>query len=516
MTIQAKQMELTDVLEVSTNEEIKARTLIGSDHGDATKLRNAIDRAHEQGTHLFLCPDCAGALKLRCKDRRDGVQLPGPREFHFRHRLPNPACPSSKHYAGPTLTEAQMRARQYQGQQEGPLHKSMTGMLLECLKNDPAFTNPMKETRQCDDEDPRRWRCPDVSGVYRGQRVVFEIQLSSTFIDVMAARWAFYHRNDTMLVWVVRDYGKYAKQTHHDAFYPNNHNIFVVSENTLAASIDAGELLLECVWDEPIVRNGRLEGSSRHHDLVPFSGLTWDMDRLRLFHFDYEGARTRAEDQLEAAKAKERLHQEALKRQAQQHAAARQQAERSALRSAFFEHWARRVDRPYKPDARYNPNPEWAQLRKRLWDQRIFVGEKFEAVSGLIACLLDTRDFDPAEGGLRYSGYDGPRALFNHFSNILCHGNEHFHRRSIYLAALKGFGRESYLSDCDRKGNWLSKVARLQKDKDEHDHNHPATDDCPFPDDADIDLVCLLFPELVPLLKDLPTHESVHGRSRGL
>jgi len=97
-----------------------------------------------------------------------------------------------------------------------------------------------------------KWRQPDVSALYHGQRVAFEVQLSTTFLDVIALRRLFYLKEGGLLFWVFAKFEEFSRRlTMDDVFFNNNQNAFLVSGLTRDASFAAGDFLLDCVWAIP-------------------------------------------------------------------------------------------------------------------------------------------------------------------------------------------------------------------------------------------------------------------------
>jgi hypothetical protein len=52
--------------------------------------------------------------------------------------------------------------------------------------------------------DLKQWRRPDVSSLYKKQLVVFEGQLSTTFLNVIIDRKIFYQDNNACLLWIFK------------------------------------------------------------------------------------------------------------------------------------------------------------------------------------------------------------------------------------------------------------------------------------------------------------------------
>ncbi|MEG9134434.1 DUF6035 family protein, partial [Acinetobacter baumannii] len=69
------------------------------------------------------------------------------------------------------------------------------------LKVDKDFDNIRVES-VCKSIDLSEWRKPDVSALYLNKLIVFEGQLSTTFLNVIIDRKVFYQDNNACLIWI--------------------------------------------------------------------------------------------------------------------------------------------------------------------------------------------------------------------------------------------------------------------------------------------------------------------------
>ena len=279
--------EIAEVLDLATGEILDARAVIGSDKERALRLRMALRQGIAEDKPLMACPLCTVPVHL--------VSMAHARRFYFRHETEDGRCTAKTKGA---LSERQILAMKYDGARESEAHRRMKEILAESLRGDPDFSDVEIEPTWKGAEANSRRR-PDVRAVWRGTLpVAFEVQLSTTFLRVIAERRAFYLREGGLLLWVFRafDHGD-ARLAHEDIFYNNNRNAFVASEDTLAASKAAKALVLDCVWSEPHAEDGRLLWSPMEAR-VPFRNLTLDREGQRVFLFDADAARARAEADL--------------------------------------------------------------------------------------------------------------------------------------------------------------------------------------------------------------------------
>jgi competence CoiA-like predicted nuclease len=122
----------------------------------------------------------------------------------------------------------------------------MKEIIAESLRCDPNFSDVKIEPIWKGAEANQRRR-PDVRACWRGTLpVAFEVQLSTTFLRVIAERRQFYLSEGGLLFWVFQrfDLGD-ARLTQEDIFYNNNRNAFVASTDTLEASKKSNALVLD-------------------------------------------------------------------------------------------------------------------------------------------------------------------------------------------------------------------------------------------------------------------------------
>lgn len=267
---------IPEVLDLRTGALIPADVAIGNEYGPAIKLRMALRQSIVMGSPLYVCPCCGVPVHLVCHAAA--------RRFFFRHVLEDGRCTARTRGR---LSEAEICARKYNGAKESQAHRLMKAILAESLKCDPRFHDIQVETVVKGGDGT--WRKPDVQAIFDGMRVAFEIQVSTTFLRVLAERRAFYlQEGGSILVWVFQSFdADCARLTQDDIFYSNNSNLFIAGEETLTASRARGKCVLDCRWAEPFVENGQLR-TRWDGQLVAFEDLQIDRSGQRVFHFDYD------------------------------------------------------------------------------------------------------------------------------------------------------------------------------------------------------------------------------------
>lgn len=233
----------------------------------------------------FRCAHCGVGVTLRRSPQG---------RWHFRHLVEDGSC---RYQTKGVFSQNEFDARRYNGQKEGPLHIRMKRLIHESLDADRSVdpTSIGEEIRWKGKINPATWRRPDLQARRNDVRIAFEVQLSSTYVNVMSARRHFYLTEGGILFWILPSVSEESRrQFEDDVLYPNNCNMFAVDEQTRDLSRTHGELMLRCGYIEPLQEGWRVR--ERWHDkIVAMSELTIDLANQRVFCFDYEAARRKVE-----------------------------------------------------------------------------------------------------------------------------------------------------------------------------------------------------------------------------
>lgn len=417
--------QIDEVLDADHGVYVRSVDAIGTDRSAALQLRLDV-RARLGSNPRYRCAMCQTPVHLV-------ATLDGQR-FHFRHELEDGRCEARTRDG---LTYDRIAALKYQGLQESEPHKRMKRWLQDCLAADESFTDIAAEAtwRSIDGQS---WRRPDVRAVRSGLPVAFEIQLSTTFLKVIAERRNFYQAEGGLLLWVFARFDEGPRRlTQDDVFFNNNQNAFVITPETVRLSVERKALHLECVWTEPRY-DGQPQTLSRR--VVAFKDLTLEPHRQRAFFFDYEG------------------NKEALD---------------ASVRLAFESFWVATDD--ISADVR---DKRWRQLRRDL----VRRGVDTPQYPGMLPV--------PLLNGL-YSAKLGRCAnwRFSSFIEVAHRMAAHPQYLKYFREALAVYDRAGLIREQDRTGRWRAKVAGY---KDALERGDPAYE----PDRTYERLVSFLFPEL--------------------
>lgn len=262
----------------------------------AHQARMKIEESKQKGIAKYSCPLCAQTLSLR-----GGLQTKF--VMHFAHpRMPEHKCP---YKTSDNHTPEDLAAMKYNGLKETADHRLVKARLLKALRRDagvePGSIHSEKIYRA--KLPDKSWRKPDVDARWNGKSLIFEAQLSTTFVTVIANRRNFYTENGAELIWIFAKRpepdGGFMPFTNKDIFYNNNFNLFVVNSETETESAKQNCLVIEAWWPDPAtfsVEGPRIDWCSK---MVNLSQLTFNHKKRIVFFFNFEAAITEKEQREE-------------------------------------------------------------------------------------------------------------------------------------------------------------------------------------------------------------------------
>lgn len=271
--------EVAEVLDKETGEFVSHRELIGDDYERAVKLRMQMQTDKVRENARYCCAMCFVPVYL--------VMHPASRNFFLKHTLEDGRCSA---VTRGQLSQKEIDAIRYNGIKESRLHIEMKRWIAASLRADSRFSDVAVEERWSG-KITGEWRKPDVRATFNGVPVVFEVQLSTTYIGVIAERREFYLREGALLVWVFASFPDGERRlTQDDVFFNNNRNAFIVNQHTRDESFSSGDFKLLCVWFDPIPGAGLTKLKRK---VVSFADLTLDVPKQRVFFYDFDGEHER-------------------------------------------------------------------------------------------------------------------------------------------------------------------------------------------------------------------------------
>lgn len=291
-----------------TKSPIEANEFFKKPERDIWKFREQLQKVI-QGIEqpILVCYACGQNIKINGGGESKKI-------LHFAHQKDSEFC---KLKTDNKFSLDEINRIKYNGAKESELHFNTKKLINHFLSNDDDFTNVKLEKVKKDTKDFLRWRKPDVSAIYKNLDLVFEIQLSTTFLSVIIGREQFYKSNQTFILWIFKKFDTdFEKQkfTDKDIFYTNNRNAFVLDKKAIQLSKAKNKLFLNCYYLRPVNEGNELK-FNWNNKYVCVQELTFDELNYKVFYFDVEKEENIVKSNITHVKEKARKQRKEEERQ---------------------------------------------------------------------------------------------------------------------------------------------------------------------------------------------------------
>ena len=282
-------LSITKVWDVRNKKEIEAKQFFSLPEGEIMSMRRELQLAITTDTPYWVCPACGQMVKISGKRTARGKAL------FFSHLHDSEDCPIKTNTG---LTKRMIEARKYALVQESERHHrlktSIANFLEETNSKNKGVSDVQIEKRVTTDLPFMNWRCPDVQAMYNGMHLVFELQLSTTFISTIVERDLFYRLNNYFIIWVFnfeenKEYMDLTNLMCKDIYYANKRNIFVFDRDAQTESFKRKELVLKCNWlnADNTWQYGPNDGD-RNGIFITLDQLKFDTKNNKPYYYDAE------------------------------------------------------------------------------------------------------------------------------------------------------------------------------------------------------------------------------------
>lgn len=409
--------QIDEVFELETGEYYKAKDVIGNDYNKLIQLRMWLLEQINKDNPIYRCPMCHVAVYLACNRHNDD------KKFYFKHRVEDGNCPA---VTRGSLSKEQIQAIKYNGAKESPAHIRMKEIIAESLSHDPDFSGVEIE-KVIKGADRKSWRKPDIQALWQGKlRVAFEVQLSTTFLDVIAQRRLFYKAENSLVCWIFKKFDKEnALMTQDDIFHNNNQNLFLASEDTLKSSKQNKGLMLNCHWHEPTIQNNKIVDvwNSKY---VKFKELECDLNKQSIYYFDHKSEK----DEL-TVKPKPLLVE----------------IDTEDLKERFEDWWCSHNETPSNDD-------DWQSFRNEFSSEDIFIPEYPFQIEHLLNGLYSAK-YGKAIGSKQ-------KKLIE-VAHLIANLRNDFSVLQTFRVALLVYKRASQIKEEDKSGKWTKRANEFRK-----------------------------------------------------
>lgn len=275
------------VIDIEKDCEVRACDFFNQPEYIIFKMRTELQKAIYLHSPKFVCKYCGQMVKISGRKEQRG------RATFFSHLRDSEDC-DCKTTTGRTKRE--IEREKYARCNEGERHKFLKGKLADYLRMTDGVNSVIIEQIVKGEHPILKWRKPDVTVQYKGLNIVFELQLTATFVSVMTERDLFYRLNKKFIIWVFNfdenaQYVDLENMMTKDVYYNNRMNIFLFDSEARMESEKRHQLVLKCNW---IDSNGKWKYSNENSSNM--FGIFVTLDELKFdetykpYYYDAEAA----------------------------------------------------------------------------------------------------------------------------------------------------------------------------------------------------------------------------------
>jgi hypothetical protein len=219
---------------------VEAKLVLPAADVDVSLLRDRVRRERKTQSTRFRCGLCRDPVYV---SNSGGTS-------HFAHYIDSgPLCAWRAEL--PSHLDA-ISASRFQGNQEGELHKRLLLTLQMLCERSEGFTDVGIPNATLFGMPGTGHRFPDLAAVHQGRRIVFELQISKTYLPVISDREAFYRRNGIYLFWLFHNFELWReRQTERDIVALRSRQAFELDAEAIRATLESGRLTLKAYWQVP-------------------------------------------------------------------------------------------------------------------------------------------------------------------------------------------------------------------------------------------------------------------------
>lgn len=266
------------------------------------KIRQHIISELKAGNSPYICSCCKIPVKIS-----GGLTGKNTQSLHFRHAKRNPNCI----YNDPSqYTREQILRMKFNGAKEGFQHEYLKNTIASILKIDKNYLPLKVEVEKIVRSEilSKEWRKPDIRAIYPDRKIVFELQLATTFVDIILERSSFYKQEKSYLIWVLDEFSTDLKEqtfSQTDILVSSNYNVFVFDKEMEELSKENDQLYLKCNYVYYVIEKNKLSTPLWGIKVITLQQIQYD-EEYRSYFYDTEGKREELLNDIENRKENKR------------------------------------------------------------------------------------------------------------------------------------------------------------------------------------------------------------------
>ena len=290
---------ITEVLNYETGECIDANIFFIKPLDEITVCRSELQKAIKgiRGP-LFTCYYCKQMVRIR-----GGIAGPNKKKseiFHFAHLKDSSDCHIKTNNK---YSKDEVNRIKYNGTKESIIHQMLKDNIATCLRlneNSKKEISNIEIEKVINDKISKEWKKPDINAVYLQKRIAIELQLSTTWLDVITSRQHFYKEHGIYIFWLFNTFNTnddVRRLTYNDVVYTNNQNAYVFNKETFEMSKSANDLIIKCIYKN-YCRNEDELCENWKEEYVTLSSLTFDVVNFRIFYHDTDAQKRKVQNEI--------------------------------------------------------------------------------------------------------------------------------------------------------------------------------------------------------------------------
>lgn len=266
------------------------------------EIRQHIINGLKIGFSPYICSYCKIPVKIG-----GGVPGENTQSLHFRHAQRSPNCiynDSSK------FTREQILCIKFNGAKEGYQHEYLKNTIASILRDDknnlPLNVEVEKVVRS--EVVSKEWRKPDIKVIYPDKKIVIELQLATTFVDVILERSDFYKQEGFYLIWILDKFSTDLKEqtfSQTDILVSSNYNVFVFDKEMEELSKKRNQLHLKCNYTYYTIEKNKLSSPLWGIEIITLQQIHYD-EEFRAYFYDTKSEKEKCLKKIEIKKEERR------------------------------------------------------------------------------------------------------------------------------------------------------------------------------------------------------------------
>lgn len=290
---------ITEVLNYETGECIDSFEFFQKPIDQIIVFRSELQKAIEgiRGL-LFTCYYCRQKIRIRGGISHENASKS--EIFHFAHLKDSDDCHIKTKNK---FSREEVDRIKYNGEKESVLHRTLKENIAQCLrKNEQSIghVSSVEVEKVIKAKVEKEWKKPDINVFYKENRMAIELQLSTTWLNVITKRQHFYKEQGIFIFWIFNKFDledDTRKLTFDDVIFTNNQNAYVFNYDNYERSILENDLVIKCYY-KTYKRNHLNLEENWSQAYIKLSDLIFDEINCRVYYFDSEGQKEIIEQEI--------------------------------------------------------------------------------------------------------------------------------------------------------------------------------------------------------------------------